>query len=340
VSRALLGCAAACYGLVVRARNACYDRGWKRIHHASVPVISVGNITAGGTGKTPFVAWLAGWLRERGYLPVILSRGYGTDPRSGLDDENRLLETLAPGVPIVVDPDRVRAAGLAVARHRAGVLIMDDGFQHRRLARDLDIVLVDALAPFGGGHLLPRGLLREPLSGLARADIIVLTRSDLAGDDALRELRAEMERHGAHAPIVLAAHRPTGLRAVAGEGGGLTLKSLADGRWAALCGIGNPEGFRLTLERLGAEIVQFSAFPDHHRYRPDELEALLRAAAASGCRGVVTTEKDAMKLERTLASPPPIPLLALEVRMDITAGRELLEEQILSAASGGLAVRR
>jgi len=344
VSRGLLGCAAACYGLVVRARNACYDRGWKKVHHASVPVISVGNITAGGTGKTPFVAWLAREHLE-GHCPAILSRGYGTDPRSGLDDENRLLETLAPGMPIVVDPDRVRAADLAVARHRARVLIMDDGFQHRRLARDLDIVLVDALAPFGGGlarrpcggHLLPRGLLREPLSGLARADLIVLTRTDLVSDDALRELRAELERHGAHAPVVLAAHRPTGVRVVAGEGGGLTLESLADGRWAALCGIGNPEGFRHTLERLGAEIVQFSAFPDHHRYRPDELEALLSSAAASGCLGVVTTEKDAMKLEHLVAAPPPIPLLALEVRMDIASGRELLEERVLSAAAGAQA---
>ncbi len=359
--RALLRPASLGYGAAVCLRNRAYDRGWKGVHRAAVPVISVGNITAGGTGKTPFTAWLTEVLLRRGLRPAILSRGYGRQRRSGLDDENQLLSTLACGVPIVVDPDRVRGASRAVAVHGAEVLVLDDGFQHRRLARDLDIVLVDALNPFGagsapragaglpdsalpppGGHLLPRGLLREPPSALGRADFVVLTRSDQVPQPYIEGLRESLARHGAQPPPALAVHRPVGLRRVGeapprvirrgkGEEPGPALEDLSKGRWGGFCGLGNPEAFRLTLEGLGAELASFAAFPDHHRYRADELASLLEEARQAGCRAVVTTEKDAIKLEALLSPTPPIPVLALQVRMEVAEGRSELERLIASA---------
>ena len=336
--RALLSTAATGYGLAVRARNACYNRGWRAVHRAGVPVISIGNITAGGTGKTPFAAWLVGRLKDWELNPAILSRGYGRDSGSGLDDENRMLSALAPDAPIVVGPDRVRGAARAVGECAAGVLVLDDGFQHRRLARDLDIVLVDALAPLGGVHLLPRGLLREPLSSFRRADVIVITRSDLVPRAALQGIKKELRKFAPRVDVALAAHGATGLLRLFDMGQDaepMPLEALKKGRWAAFCGVGNPEAFRITLERLGAELTQFSAFPDHYRYRPSELSELLGQAAQAGCRGLVTTEKDAIKVERTLRGEPPVPVLALQVRMEIVEGRDMLEERILSAVGSG-----
>lgn len=333
--RAVLSVAATGYGLAARVRNVCYDRGWRAARRAAVPVISVGNITAGGTGKTPFVAWLARFLQRHQLRPAILSRGYGRDPRSGLDDENQMLHSLAPGVPIVVDPDRVRGAQEAVNRRGADVLVMDDGFQHRRLARDLDIVLVDAVDPFGGGRLLPRGLLREPLKGLERANLVVLTRTDLVPAGALQQIRGRVSEYALWAPGVLCVHRPTGLRCVAGGGHDLMPEALAEGRWAAFCGIGNPSGFRRTLEKLGAEIAEFVAFPDHHSYTDAELDVLLNSALEAGCRGVLTTEKDAIKVQRLLRGKGTVPVMALQVRVDITDGFPEVERQVLEAVASG-----
>jgi len=339
VCRALLSVGALGYGAAVRMRNRAYDRGRRRVHRAAVPVISVGNITAGGTGKTPFAAWLCALLRARNLRPAVLSRGYGASGRSGLDDENRVLSALAPGVAIVVDPDRVRGAARAVREHGAQALILDDGFQHRRLARDLDIVLIDALNPFGGGHLLPRGLLREPPGGLGRAGAIVITRSDQVPQERLEAIRRDLGRRAATPSVALAVHRPVGLRRMEGaeqDGGRWPLSELAEGGWAAFCGIANPDAFRLTLEGLGARVQQFTAFPDHHHYRPADLERLLERARRAGCRAVATTHKDAVKLQGLPASGFPLPLLVLEVRLEVVEGREALERLVLAATRTGV----
>ncbi len=331
--RCVLGVASVAYGAAVRLRNWTYDCGLRRIRHAGVPVISVGNITAGGTGKTPFTAWLVGLLRASGRRPAILSRGYGADVRTGLDDENRLLAVLAPGVAVVVDPDRVRGAARAVAEHRADVLVLDDGFQHRRIARDLDIVLLDSLRPFGGRRLLPRGMLREPLDGLRRAGAIVLTRSDQAPPTEMRDLKEAVACHAGRITLALAVHQPVGLSCLSeGRAGArsLGLEDLRDGRWAAFCGLGNPQAFRLTLERLGAQVARFSVFPDHHRYRSEELAVLLADALDCDCRAVVTTEKDAVKVLCLLPGATAIPVVALQVRLEVTEGREALQEKALS----------
>ena len=324
-ARCRLAACAAVYGAAVRRRNRAYDEGRREVVRAGVPVISIGNITAGGTGKTPMAAHLACLLRDRGRRPAILSRGYGRDPRSGLDDENRMLARLAPGVPLVVRLDRAAGAREAVERLGADVLLLDDGFQHRRLARDLDVVLIDALMPFGGGRLLPLGWLREPLDGLARAGAFVITRSDLADAECLDAIRSQLRRHAPDAPVALAVHRPVGARLLAGgAGGGVALDSLAGGRWGAFCGIGNPEGFRGTLRALGVEPVPFRAFPDHHRYGPDELAGLIEAAARDGLSGLLTTEKDEEKVLAALPAQVAVPVVALAVRMELTEGGESL----------------
>ncbi len=345
IVRAALTAASAPYGLAVRARNRAYNQGRREVRRASVPVISVGNITVGGTGKTPMVAWLAEQLKDRCRV-AILSRGYGRDERSGVDDENRMLARMAPEAALVVNADRVAGAEEAVGVHGAEVLILDDGFQHRRLARDLDIVLVDAVQPFGGGRLLPRGLLREPLSELKRADFIVLTRSDLVDPGHIGRIGGRLRPYAGDVPIALAEHRPTGLWRVdvAGDAegasghvareGDIPPGGLREGNWAAFCGIGNPEGFRRTLKRLGAQLVRFDVFPDHYRYAGAEVQSLLERAAAAGCVGVLTTEKDATKVEGLLAGRCPVPVLVLWVGMEIVRNADCLQCRISSAIGG------
>src|SRR5438876_5539483 len=176
--RLALSVASGPYGSAVHLRNWCYDRGWLPTHRPPVPVISVGNLTAGGTGKTPCVEYLARFLQARGLRPAVLSRGYRGNGRP--NDEALILEANLPDVPHLQGKDRVTRASQAVRVFGADVLILDDGFQHRRLRRDLDLVLIDAMNPWGHGRLLPRGLLREPISSLRRADAVIVTRLDQA----------------------------------------------------------------------------------------------------------------------------------------------------------------
>ena len=172
-----LGLCSAVYGVAIAARTTAYDRGWKWSQRASVPVVSVGNITLGGTGKTPMVEWIARWYRRRGVRVTLISRGYGHS--GGINDEGLVLEENLPDVPHLQDPDRVKLASIATDELEAELIILDDGFQHRRLARDLDLVMLDALDPFGLGKLFPRGLLREPVRSLCRASAVILSRADL-----------------------------------------------------------------------------------------------------------------------------------------------------------------
>jgi tetraacyldisaccharide 4'-kinase len=259
----------------VRLRNWRFDRTHGTVN-VGVPIISVGNITTGGTGKTPVVAWIVDRLREFGRQPAILSRGY--KPIDGAaNDEKRLLDRLCPGVPHIQDPDRVAGAQLAIAGHGCDVLVLDDGFQHRRLARNLDVVLIDALNPWGYGHLLPRGLLREPPSALRRASIVVVTRTDACPADALCRVQREISQQTA-AAVVTSAFRPVALVDAAEATAPLTA---IDGETIlAFCGIGNPEGFWRTLSVIGPDLfhVQRLVFPDHHHY---QLADLLRIADAA-----------------------------------------------------------
>ena len=242
-------------------RNAGFDRGWKQIHHADVPVVSVGNLTLGGTGKTPMVEWVARWYRRRGVRVAILSRGYGQT--GGLNDEGRVLEENLPDVPHLQDPDRVALAGIATRELESELIVLDDGFQHRRLARDVDLVLLDALEPFGLGHLFPRGLLREPIRSLRRADVVVLSRADLVTAADRAAIRAEAERRAGPLRWVEARHAPLDL--IDSEGNASPLDELAGQSVAAFCGIGNPEGFRRTLLPLVRQAARPPRLPRSSR---------------------------------------------------------------------------
>jgi tetraacyldisaccharide 4'-kinase len=312
VAAALRGGAALCepvYGLAVHLRNQRYARGAARVVRAGVPVVSVGNITTGGTGKTPVVAWIVERLRALGRRPGILSRGYRS--LDGLEnDEKRLLELLCPGVPHVQGADRVVGASRAVKEHGCDVLVLDDGFQHRRLARDLDIVLVDALNPWGYGRLLPRGLLREPAASLKRAQLVIITRADLAAGEAITALRQEICRltNAETLEGVFAAEHLT-----SNSGERLELALARGRRAAAFCGIGNPAGFAATLAASGLEVAAdaFRAFADHHHYNSAEAEALGRWARGLKAELLLTTRKDLVKLPGTEIAG--IPLWGVEI---------------------------
>lgn len=312
------------YGLAVRARNRSFDLGLLRTHRAPVPVVSIGNLTAGGTGKTPMVAAVVDWFTSRGVRPVILSRGYRS-LKDAANDEKRVLDQLCPNVVHLQSPDRIRSAAEACQTHHAEVLILDDGFQHRRLARDLDVVLIDALDPWGAEHLLPRGLLREPRSALKRADLIILTRADQCAPAKKERIWTEIRAVSAGRLPVEAIFRPVGLINAAGETA--STDSLRD-PVAAFCGIGNPQGFRCTLEAVGIEmrLAGFRAFDDHHHYTASDLESLADWARSRGAGALVTTQKDLVKIPRQdLAG---LPLWALTIRTQITAGQEEFDSHL------------
>jgi tetraacyldisaccharide 4'-kinase len=322
IARGLLSLAASGYRLGVAVRNHAFDRGWKTIHRATVPVVSVGNLTLGGTGKTPMVEWVARWFRTRGVRVAILSRGYGQ--AEGLNDEGRVLEENLPDVPHLQDPDRVRSARIAVEELETELIVLDDGFQHRRLARDLDLVLLDALDPFGLGRLFPRGLLREPIATLRRAGVVVLSRADLV-DGATREtIRAEAERRAGPLRWAEARHAPRDL--IDAEGRASPLEGLAGAPVAAFCGIGNPDGFRRTVEQLGVAPKGFRTFPDHHAYTRRDVDALAGWVRDLGAGLALTTQKDLVKL-RT-ATLGAVPLCALRIGLEVLSGAEALEEAL------------
>jgi tetraacyldisaccharide 4'-kinase len=322
LARCGLAAASLPYAALVRLRNRGYDSGALRVHRADVPVVSVGNLTAGGTGKTPLVAALVARLRARGLSPVILSRGYRAPDDAG-NDEKLVLDQLCPGTVHLQGVDRVSLARRACSRHAATVLVLDDGFQHRRLARDLDLVLLDALDPWGGGRLLPRGLLREPTDSLKRADLVVLTRIDqcpsadrLALFERVRALRGD----GA---VLEVAFSPTGLVSRSGER--VPCSTLENQPIAAFCGIGNPDAFRRTLSDAGLPIGGggFRVFPDHHAYRPADLESLAAMAAERGAAALVTTQKDLVKIDAVALGG--LPLWALTIEARFVAGEDRLE---------------
>ncbi len=329
------------YGAAVRLRNRAFDLGLKPVHDAGAPVISVGNLTCGGTGKTPIVADLCLRLRAAGRRPASLSRGYRTPPGEAANDEMLLLDALMPGVPQVQNPDRVAGARIAIQDRGADCLVLDDGFQHRRLGRDLDIVLVDATAPFGPGtlhrlsrrgRLLPAGLLRESRSALERrAGLILLTRCDAIADDDRAAVQSALADRAPGVPVVSVAFAPTALIDAAGTV--RPLHGVRGAKVAAFCGIGNPAGFRTTLERLGAEVVLFERRPDHHAHTPADLLGVARRGAAAGATLLLCTEKDLVKL-RTKAFArfePPLPTHAVRIAATYPQGDRALTKALSNA---------
>ena len=314
------------YGLAVRVRNAAYQRGWVRSEPVPVPVVSVGNLTAGGTGKTPCVEYIARFYRKLDRRVAILSRGYGGVGEC--NDEALLLKENLPDVPHLQGADRVALARTAFAKLESDVLVLDDGFQHRRLARDVDVVLIDATAPWGHGYLLPRGLLREPPSSLRRADVLMLTRCDQVPVEQRDRLRRTLSRIAPHKPIVETTHRPVELSNCDGENAALEL--LREGPAAAFCGIGNPEAFRRSLLDLGTRLVDFRVYPDHHAYGRADVEELHRwADGLPAGTVIVTTQKDVVKLR--LSRLGDRPLWWLRIRLCVESGQDALDGCLRSA---------
>ncbi len=304
------------YWLAICARNLVYHFGLKRIHRAAAPVVSIGNLTTGGTGKTPIAAFVAQQLSAKNIRAAFLSRGYKGEP-GWVNDEALVLKLLCPDVPHVQNPDRVAGADHAVGKHGGELLILDDGFQHRRLHRDFDIVLIDALNPWGYGHLLPRGLLREPLSSLRRADIVIITRADQAASDALSDIRAQIARR-TNAPQAEIAFQPR--RLVNAHGESAELETLGGKPVAAFCGIGNPDAFKETLTGLGMVVNGMRTFADHHLYTGDDLKELAGWIPSLSVDAVLVTQKDLVKLGTDALGGSP--LWAVEIAAVVTAGEE------------------
>ena len=300
-----------------------------------VPVISVGNLSMGGTGKTPCVLHLAGLLRAAGHTPAILTRGYGRHALAGdlavepgaqvsveeSGDEPQIF--IRSGLAAVgIGADRARAAALLLERFPADVFLLDDGFQHVRLARDLDIVLIDALNPFGGGYVFPLGRLREPVSSLSRAGAIIITRSQFS--DLAPAIENVVREVNPHAPVFRSGIEPEAW-VDAATGARHPIDRPPFGAAGGFCGLGNPQSFRRTLERLGMPPAAWFEFDDHHRYRPRELRSMAHQAGAAGATALVTTEKDAVNLATGFRdATAPLAVYWLKVRMTIDREAEFL----------------
>lgn len=326
----LLSVAALGYGILLRLRAGLYRLGVLRTRRLPCRVISVGNLTLGGTGKTPMVELLARELQAAGAPVVVLSRGYRRARTAEIQavsdgqrlllgpeeagDEPSLLAARLPGVPVVVGAHRYRAGAWALERFRPAVLLLDDGFQHRTLAKDVEVLLVSAQAPWGRGGLFPRGSLREPVRAAGRADLLVITHAE-APDPAIERVRAELRRWNPTAPCALARLEPEGILEVA-TGRRLPLDALDGRRLLAFAGIAAPDSFRATLRAAGLPVLDLLAFPDHHPYAPDDLRALEAQARALAAEGLITTEKDAVRLPRGSG----LPVWALRVRLALGEG--------------------
>ncbi len=326
-----LSLAAVPYGASVRIWRRGYDRKPSRAQRVSVPVISVGNITTGGTGKTPLVVEIVRRLQSMDRRPAVVSRGYKSSP-AGRSDELSLIARRVPGVPCVANPDRVAGAQQAIASLRADVIVLDDGFQHRRLRRDLDIVVIDATRPFGYERMLPRGYLREPLDGLARADLFVMTRCDQVSGGRLWSTWRKLEYFSGQRPVIAAVHRPESLRPLLpappheDEAG--------DEPAFLVSAIGNPDAYQRTAESLGIEIRGHAAFADHHEYTAADVHRICTQAGEAGAGRIIVTEKDAVKLE-SLQARWTMPVLVVGVFIDFRQdGGNILDSMLKAALEG------
>jgi tetraacyldisaccharide 4'-kinase len=349
--RFFMGVAATGYSLVVGLHNFLYSKRWLEIHTADVPVISIGNITAGGTGKTPLVIWICRFLQNKNVPCAILTRGYkarGTRDEGPFDvaqgrretrDEPAILTESCPQAKVIVNPNRAEAAGEAVDKFGAKMLIMDDGFQHRRLHRDLDIVTIDATCPFGYGKLLPAGMLREPVASLRRADAAVLTRCDQISESELSRIEKKLQLINPNMVIAESVHNPICAKTVTGEK--ITIEQLKGKKIFAFCGIGNPDAFLNTIRNTGANLVGSEIYDDHYHYTNDCLADIYEQARYLNADLVLTTQKDYTQYAiRNTQYEIPFAYLAVEIKFTVgstsspQAGEDKLKQLIEDALAG------
>lgn len=314
------------YGCLVNAREWLYKISFLKAYKIPKPVVSVGNLTLGGVGKTPFVQWLSLSIQGKNHKPVILTRGFMNQPYEQSDEVQMLREKLS-GVDILVGANRVDNAKKYLEKNTADIFILDDGFQHWRLKRDCDIVLVDAVNPFGNAQLIPRGILREPLSSLRRASVVVLTKTD-QGQLNLKSLREQVAMLCPKALIAEAIHLPVGLSELR-SGKVFGLSSIHQKKMASLCSIGDPRSFQNTLSNLGADLKENVSFEDHYVYRLEDVRKISENCLKNNLDIIVTTSKDAVKLKTLLPSfDASISILVLDIKMSIVKGKEELLERI------------
>jgi tetraacyldisaccharide 4'-kinase len=345
-ARAGLAVLSGLYGGVVGTYRAGFDLGLLRTARVPCRVVSVGNITVGGTGKTTTVRWLVRRLQGMGAAPAVLSYGYRSDaedpvtvvadrddiraPVELTGDEPQLLARSLPGVPILAGRKRVLSARRACEEFDASVCVLDDAFQYWRLEKELEILLVNATEPFGNGHLLPRGELREPLWGIRRAHAAILTHAAWKDEAERRRLRERLRELHPGLVIAEARHRPLRLRDHA-AGSEVPVEELGRGSWLALSALGQPESFERTLSELGAREAVPARFKDHHRYTEEELAALAGRVRTEGLAGIVTTEKDGVKI------PPGwlkgVPCRVVEIDLEFLSGQDEIERLLRERAA-------
>ena len=313
------------YNAITRARLAAYSRGLLSVSKLPAPVISVGNLTTGGTGKTPLVEWVSRTISNGGERVCVLTRGYGrvnsrtqvvvsngaellTNARAAGDEPFLLAQNLLGMAAVICNPDRITAGQWAMENLGTQVFVLDDGFQHLRLSRDLNIVTIDATDPWGGGSLLPHGRLREPRKSLSRADCVVMTRADQT--EAVDSIKAVVQELAGDIPVFKSRMVTKSLRTLDGQ----PVVSPPQPT-AAFCGVGNPESFFNQLRQEGHEPVFTRAFADHHQYKQSELDALVREAKAHYATSLITTAKDAVKI-RSLHFEIPCYILEIQISID------------------------
>ena len=326
------------YGFVIRIRNICYDASLFTVHKVNVPVISVGNLTAGGTGKTPFVEYLVRYLLSRGKKVSVISRGYkratqgmfivsdgtmlqGNAGQSG--DEPYQIVKKFPPVVVIADEKRARAAQYAVEHFGIDCLLLDDGFQHRSLYRDIDIVMIDGSVSLQDIHMLPSVLRREPLSALKRAGVLAVSKvSDLKKiSDDVHQITS--------APVISVEQKISGIVKYLSSAS-ISSESLKGQSCMAFCGIGNPESFRTTLNEVGLHITNFMKYADHYKYSIEDLKKIEKEYLASESNIIITTEKDAVKFSQSDIQTFGFAqsLVYLEIETIVSEGKKILHQQI------------
>jgi tetraacyldisaccharide 4'-kinase len=328
------------YCLIINFRNWLYDQKILPAVKLPCPVISVGNITVGGTGKTPCVIMLAKMLQKNGFQPAVLSRGYGGKSRKQVNiaadgqkillesktsgDEALLIAQSLEGVPVITGSQRIVTGRDAINQFGANVLICDDAFQHRKIFRDIDLVLLDSQNQPGNDHILPRGRLREPIAGLRRAGAFVLTRTDEA--QQTKSIIGKLAQ-AENIPIFMSIHKPKDIIKAANRRQ-WPISELKGKNVCAFCGIAKPESFKNTLLAAGAQILSFDVFPDHHRYSEKELGKIKNRFNNCRANFLITTQKDGMRLQEFPKFLNIVYILRIE--MEITPSMELFEKFILN----------